>query len=212
MSDVATLLSEFLDELNAGGAPEATSFLARAENDEQRVELAEGIETVLAFAPDQSRQPRDQDGGFVLGISANRIAAAAASPWSETIPFWRDQAALTIDQLAEAALRNGGVETSEQNVSAAARWIGAMESGAETARTISSRAMDAISDALGVARDKFAAAGAAEPHGAVAFRATDDLAASGVAEDLEIVAFKLANAMPSSPADSEVDGWFSSDG
>ena len=39
MSDVATLLSEFLDQLNAGGAPEAAEFLDRAESDEQRTEV-----------------------------------------------------------------------------------------------------------------------------------------------------------------------------
>jgi hypothetical protein len=210
MSDVATLLSEFLDQLNAGGAPEATAFLARAETDEQRIELAEGIETVLAFAPDESRHPRDSEGGFVLGLSADRIAAAAAAPWSETLPYWREKAALSVDALAERALNEGGVEVSEKNVKAAARWIGAMESGVETARTISARAMDAIADALGVARESFAAAGAAEPHGAVAFRASDDAMAKTVAHELEIAAFAMAEAIPSSPDDVVVDEWFTS--
>lgn len=212
MTDVATLLAEYIDALNGGATPELSDFLNRAESAEARIELAEAIDGVLDLASDDARHPRAADGSFVLGISAERIAAAAVAPWDEAMPAWREGAGLSVGQLADRALETAGIVPSNQAHSAAARWIDAMESGAESARTIAGRAMDAIADALGVARDAFRASGEAAPPAAIAFRSGPD---SGdlqvVSASIELVADALADAMPPAVGEEAVNDWFSRD-
>lgn len=210
MTDVATLLSEYVDALSGGAAPQVNEFLSRAASQEERIELAEAIDVILDFAPDEVRHPRSADGTHLLGgVSSEQIAAAAATPWNEAMPAWRAAAGMTIEQLAEQALSAGNLAADDENRSAARRWIEAMESGAESARTISVLAMDAIADAIGVARDAFKNSGAAVTPGAVAFRKAGSASdARRAAEGIEVVAEALADAMPPAESGAAVDDWF----
>lgn len=209
MNDVDKLLSEFVDSLNAGEAPQAADFIARAVTDEQRVALAEGIEAVLSFVPDEIRHPRGEGGAFVLGLPAERLAEVTRVTWPEAIPFWREEANLTLDQLAVDTLRAGGFEENQANVGAAGRWLAAMEAGAETVRSVSAKAMDAVADALGVARERFSAAGDFEQRGAVAFRAQKVCPDEAAADRLLVVADEIDAAMTPDGPGSGVDNWFS---
>ena len=137
MTDVATLLSEYVDALSGGAAPEVNEFLSRAASQEERIELAEAIDVILDFAPDEVRHPRSADGAYLLGgVSAEQIEAAAATPWNEAMPAWRTAAGVTIEQLAEQALSAGNLAADDENRSAALRWIEAMESGDPKRRVI----------------------------------------------------------------------------
>lgn len=210
MSDVATLLAEFVDALNAGSAPEAFEYLQRAESSEQRVELAEGIEAALELVTYEASHPRDADGTFVLGLPHELIARAARATWPQAVPSWRRSAELSAEQLAERVLDAGGIEKSQSNLSAAERWIAAIEAGAESVRSVSERAREALATALGVTREAFDLAGDFEPGAAVAFRAdadarADEDAASGLIE----IAAALDAAMAGVQEPTEVDSWFS---
>lgn len=209
MSDVSKLLAEFVDALAAGSAPEARDYLARVQSDSDRAELARGIETALMFASDELRHPRAADGSFVLGVSEERIERAARVTWPDAMPVWRSSAELTQDQLAERALRAGGIECDAASVAAASRWVAAMEAGAETVRSISERARAAIADVLGVARELFDVSGDFDPEGAVAFRADADADARLVASQLIDVASAIDAAIPEDAGTARVDDWFS---
>lgn len=208
MTDVATLLAEFIDQLNAGAAPQVDDFLVRAESDEARVELATQIEVAIDFAPEEVRHPRADDGSFVLGLSAARIAEISGVSWPESIPAWRDAANLSVEQLAGRTLELGGIEPSPANLSVARRWIEAMESGAETVRTISSSARRAVADALGINHKRFDQSGSFEPRAAVAFRSRDADVAADASAGLVELAHEIDAAMPARRAGGEVDRWF----
>lgn len=209
MSDAATLLAEFVDQLHAGAAPDAGEFLGRAGDDAQRQELAEGIEAVLMFVPEAVRHPRNADGSFVLGLDKARIDAITQVTWPEALPAWMHAAELDAAQLAAATLAEGGIDASEENVRAATGWIESIQAGSETIRSISTKARAAIADALKVARDAFDAAGDFEPQGAIAFRAGDSDDAIGLSHSLMQVSAELDMALPHDDQASEVDAFFS---
>jgi hypothetical protein len=206
MTDVATLLAEFVDALHAGSLPDAGAFLARAESDEARKELATGIETVLDFVPEEVRHPRDESGAYVLGVPAERIAEAVRVTWPAAMPYWRERAKLSVEELAAAALRAGGIDGGAENVASAGRWIAAMESGAESIRTISLRARAALAEALGIAREAFDEAGDFSTGGALAFRADGNVYADRSVLELSELADQLNDALPPGSA---VDEFFS---
>lgn len=208
MTDAATLLAEFVDQLNAGGAPEAGDFLQRAEDDEQRNELADGIDAVLMLAPEPLRHPRASDGSFALGLDADRIAAIAQVTWPEAMPAWMREAAMTTDELARAALASGAIEATEENVSAAKRWIESIQSGAESVRSISAKARGALADALKVGREAFDAAGDFDPQAAIAFRVEDSDDALAASRALIEVSAMIEDALPGAAPSSEVDRFF----
>lgn len=215
MTDVATLLGEFLDELNAGNGPEVAVFIEKAESEADRIELAQGIEAVLAFAPDSARHPRDAaSGALVSPIDVDEMSAAieemmgASGELAEAVPGWREAFGASVADFARRVLEAGGLATSEGNVSVASRWVTEMESGAVKAESLSDRAMRAVSSVLG-----------SGPEEVVAFRklahdASIDLKAMTsdemVVEKLEDIAEVLGDAMPE-PDDADVDAWFSSD-
>lgn len=209
MSDAATLLAEFIDQLNSGGAPDAGEFLARADDDAQRLELADAIDAALMFAPEDLRHPRAEDGSFVLGLGAERLAKVTQVTWPEVMPIWLREAELTEAELAGAVLETGGIETSAENVAEATSWIDAIKSGAETITSISAKAREALADALQVAREAFDAAGDFSPEAEIAFRGGDNEDAFATTHALMDLSVKLDAALPQSEPQSEVDRYFS---
>lgn len=210
MTDTATLLAEFVDALTAGGAPEASDFIARAESEADRKELAGLITDVLDLLPDTARHPRDQTGALVLGLSRERIAEAVVLTWPEAMPIWRSAKQLTVEQLATRTLEAAELETTPANVTVAGRWIAAMEAGSESIKSISAAALAAIASALGIDREELRSTGDFEPHAALAFRADGAELDGFKAHSLVRVVDQLDAAMPPA-AVNEVDAWFSAD-
>lgn len=217
MTDVATLLGEFLDELNAGNGPEAAAFLDKADTDADRIELAQGIEAVLAFAPDSARHPRDaSSGALVSPVDATELAAVidevmqASSELTEAVPSWRERFGASVADFARRVLEAGGLAPTEGNVGVASRWIEGIESGAIAAERLSDRAMRAVSSVLGAGPDD--ALLATEAHSLdLAFRLEDDAHADEVAEKLDGIAEILGEAIADEDDGPGVDDWFSSD-
>ncbi|MGB1583766.1 MAG: hypothetical protein ACPHCI_08245 [Solirubrobacterales bacterium] len=217
MTDVATLLGEFLDELNAGNRPEAAAFLDKADTDADRIELAQGIEAVLAFAPDSARHPRDASSGVLVSpVDATELAAVidevmqASSELAEAVPSWRERFGASVADFAGRVLEAGGLAPTEGNVGVASRWIEGIESGAIGAERLSDRAMRAVSSVLGAGPEP------AFPPGMdasleVAFRAEENSRDSEVADKLDGIAEVLGEAMIEPTDDVDVEAWFSGD-
>lgn len=211
MTDVATLLSEFVDELNAGHQPDAEQFIGRAESIEDRKELAGLIDQSLTLAPESATHPRDASGNFISPVSRQQIDAIVADAlvaprgWEVAVPELRESVGMSADELARAALAAGEFEATEENVGVAQRWIGQMERGMLGARDISGAALAAIAAALNTSLDALAWEGSASTNAELAFRAEVD--------DEQLVAEKLSNVtdmLGQAIADqSPVDRWFS---
>jgi transcriptional regulator with XRE-family HTH domain len=211
MTDVATLLSEFVDELNAGHQPDAEQFIGRAESIEDRKELAGLIDQSLTLAPESATHPRDASGNFISPVSRQQIDAIVADAlveprgWEVALPELRESAGMSADELARAALAAGEFEATEENVGVAQRWIGQLERGMLGARDISGAALAAIATALNTSLDALAWEGSASTTAELAFRAEVD--------DEQLVAEKLSNVsdmLGQAIADqSPVDRWFS---
>lgn len=216
MTDVATLLGEFLDELNAGNAPEAAAFIEKAESETDRIELAQGIEAVLAFAPDSSRHPRDAaSGALVSPIDTAQLSAVieeamlSSGELAEAVPSWRESFGASVADFARRVLVAGGLAPTEGNVSVASRWVTEMESGAVRAERLSDRAMRAVSSVLGSGPDEVSVSEMASFD--LAYRAADDAPDDEVAEKLDDIAEVLGDAMAGDSEPVDVDAWFSVD-
>jgi hypothetical protein len=210
MNDVATLLGEFLDELNAGNAPEATVFIEKAGTPAERIELAQGIEAVLAFAPDSARHPRDSArGALVSPVDSAQLEAAiveahgASSELAEAVPSWRQRFGASVEDFAKRILAAGGLAPTEDNVSVAARWVAGMESGSIGAERLSDRAMRAVSSVLG--------SGPEDRPFDLAFRADDASRDDVVAEKLDAIAEVFSETLDVSEKEVDAEAWFSGD-
>ncbi len=204
MTDVATLLGEFVDDLNAGRGPEAAAFIEKAESEADRKELAQGIEAVLAFAPDGARQAA----AATSPIDASQLAAAienaleSTSELAEAVPGWRETFGASVADFARRVLTAGGLSTTDENVAVATQWVTGMESGAVIAESLSDRAMRAVSTVLGSGGEELD----------FAFRAENDVADDEVAAKLGGIAEALSDALvDASAADEDVEAWFATD-
>ena len=216
MTDVATLLGEFLDELNAGRGPDATVFIQKAESEADRIELAQGIEAVLAFAPDSALHPRDAaSGALVSPVDSVKLKAAiaevfeASSELAAAVPNWRERFGASVGDFAKRVLVAGGLAPTEGNLSVAERWVDGMESGSIGAERLSDRAMRAISSVLGSGPDDVLAVQGVSYD--LAYRAPEDSPGYDVADKLDEIADVLSEAMPHPEDATYVDAWFSSD-
>lgn len=217
MTDVATLLGEFLDELNAGRGPEAAVFLNQAETEADRIELAQGIEAVLAFAPDSARHPRDAaSGALVSPVDEASLATLieevmqTSSELAEAVPGWRERFGASVADFARRVLEAGGLATTDGNVGVASRWVEGIESGAIGSERLSDRAMRAVSSVLGAGPEPVPPLGMHASMN-VAFRADDDSPEGEVADKLDGIAEVLSDAMGEPADDVDVEAWFSGD-
>ncbi|MFY9487483.1 MAG: hypothetical protein WAP35_02140 [Solirubrobacterales bacterium] len=236
MTDVATLLAEFVDELHGGGLPEVAPFIERAGDLESRKELAKAIEGVLAFSPSSARHPRDAASGeFVdaafkaniekivdkalANVDSMKAVKGAAGGWQIDFPRWRAALGFSQAELAERTLSAGGWEASETQVSVAQRWIAAIEAGTRDASEVSRNALAALAEALRIPRDALIGSGGAPgaSDAALAFRSsdkdTDSASKEQIAERLDAIAEFFDGAMGEyqRPPLSDVDEWFAGD-
>lgn len=214
MTDVATLLGEFLDELNAGRGPEAAAFIEKAGSEADRIALAQSIEAVLAFAPESTRHPQGAASGALASpLDASQLAAAfdevmgSSGELVDVVPSWRETFGASVAEFAQRVLAAGGLAITDGNVTVASKWVDGMESGAIGAERLSDRAMRAVSSVLGSGPDAELAVQGFEMD--LAFRAEDYESDDAVAEKLGDIADVLSDAMQVS--DEDVDAWFAGD-
>lgn len=215
MSDVATLLKEFVDELGAGLQPDAALFIERAETDEDRRELAGLIDLALTIAPTSSTHPRERGGRFVAPISRKQIESLVDETlgerrsWADLLPGLFRERDLSPRKAAEQTLVQGGFEPTGERVAAAERWLDGMSRGLVGFGEVSWTALTALATVLGVPREQLAG-GPGEPDGkyVLAMRASRQITPE-LEDKLNAVTDMLDEQIQRGPAD-EVDAWFSS--
>lgn len=204
MTDLDRLLSEFIDQWNAGQSPSAHDYLERVHDRGDRSELASQISAFLDVAPIPAYSP-----GSLDDARAGRIVAAAgaafeskASGWPTLLPRWRTAAGLTLEQLADRVLESAGLRGADRQKTAG--YLTSMERGKLDASSVTERAMTVVARALGVNAGDLVRAG--QPAYTVAagplFRAVDDDEADHVGEKLTALAEALLAPQELDPVDA----------
>lgn len=215
MTDVATLLARYVDEMNAGRRPQAREYLEQAESDADRRELAAAFESVIRFGPEDAFHPRAGSGEFVseddrrLAASIAEVATSEAADFPQALRRARDERGISFDELVDATVAEAGAPLDDQTRSVARRWLGGLESGSRNVFHTSRAALRAIAAALGtkmediVPREWEAHAGPAQ----IAFRA--DVDNQMFLAQIDAAADHLADALVGAPRDAdELERWF----
>lgn len=147
MTDVHTLLSNFVAGWKAGRRPDVEAFLASVPTDE-REELADAIEAFLIGAPtprydeqtlaelESSQQVRE----------AERAIAGRSGTWPMLLPALRRQRRLTRASVAQTLATELGFPSAHERVR---EHLHDMETGARDARRVSRRVLVALGTVLG---------------------------------------------------------------
>lgn len=194
MSDEADrILSDYIDDWNAGRRPRLEDFLARAAPD-QRDSLADEIAGFVAMAPEPDWQPD--------ALEAVRAEAADLVSLPSALSAWRRRARLTLDQLGAGLARAVGVRDEEKTT----RYLGKLESGSLDPGGVSRTVLARLATLLGVGEQDLEALATPwppAPAAAPAMWRAAPKAALQEREDLEL----LAGALGQEPWD-EVDELF----
>jgi hypothetical protein len=195
------ILSEFIDEWNAGRRPSVDAFLDRASPGE-RSELAGELSAYIAIGP----APR-YDAAALEALRADPIVAAAdAGLWSVLVPSLRERLRLSTSDVAASLVGKLGFAPAREDKTR--DYLERLERGAIPPQRVSRRLLDALAAILRVSPAELDVAGrlgGASPGMAVAFRADRD-AAEAARDDREL--FAAAAAAPASADWDEVDEAF----
>ena len=206
------LLSEFIDDWNAGRRPDVRAYLQRVSVGPERDELAEQIGQWLEVAPTPA-----YDAPARAAIRADpvvqRVFAAGgedAGLWPQLLPVLRQRSGFSVGELASRLAERFGLGTPE--VQRAGDYLERLERGELEASRISRRLVDALADLLGVTPGTLGDAGPfgrglrTAAAGGMLFR-RDGEAGDWVAEDLEVLSMAAAEPAPPQALD-ELDRLF----
>ncbi len=208
----AQLLSQFIDEWNAGQRPDVRAYLQRVPDGPDRDELAEDLGRWLALAPSP-----EYDDATRAAIRAEpvvqRLFAAAdqdAGLWPQVLPALRERSRFSVAQLASRITERFGLGASE--TARTEQYLVHLESGELEPTRVSRRLLTALAELLGVGPDSLADAGAfgmglrpATGHGTLFRR--DASGEEWVADDLEVLAAAAFEPAPAETLD-ELDRLF----
>jgi transcriptional regulator with XRE-family HTH domain len=211
MTAIDRILSDFVDDWNAGRRPQVPDFLDRAapsERDELAARLAEWL--AVAPAPELDAAARAAIRAEAPLAAALRAIESESGLWPELLPRLRERAGLKLSELAERVTSAFGLAGQEER---AAAYLARMESGRLDAARVSRRLLDVLGRALGVGADELAEAGdlggaglRPAPAGGVLFRAERARGGDAFARDLE--ALSEAAMTPAPPPMDELDRLF----
>ena len=200
------VLSDFVDEWNAGRRPQVDEWLARVAAGE-REELAEALMTWLSVAPTP-----EYDDALLAQLRADPAVAAVvagaageAGAWPSLLPRLRERAGLAVRELAARVTGAFGLAGQEARAEA---YLVRMERGELDATRVSRRLLAALGEALGVSAATLAEAGDLRPRvaPAVRFRAAPAARAGMMGADMD--ALSRAAMAPAPPPMDELDRLF----
>jgi hypothetical protein len=210
MSAIDRILSDFVDDWNAGRRPQVPEYLDRAappERDELAARLAEWL--VVAPSPGLDDAARAAVRAEAPLQAALRAIESESGLWPELLPRLRERAGLRLGELAERVTRAFGLAGHEDR---AAAYLERMEAGELDAARVSRRLLDVLGRALGVGGEELAQAGdlgaaglRPAAAGGVLFRA-ERRGGDALAQDLE--ALSEAAMTPAPPPMDELDRLF----
>jgi transcriptional regulator with XRE-family HTH domain len=211
MVNTDLLLSEFIDDWNAGRRPRVRDVLRRVPDDGARAQLARQIDAWLEIAPTP-----DLDAEARAAIRAEpvvqRVFAAVgedAGLWPQVLPELRARSRLSVRQLAGRLVERFALAAEDEGRTAA--YLERMERGELDATRVSRRLLGALADLLGASPGTLADAGSfgrglrPAAAGGTLFRADGD-AEDWVRDDL--VVLSQAALDPAPPSLDEVDRLF----
>ncbi len=208
-TDRDRILSEFIDDWNAGRRPDVDDYLARVPEGE-RDELADQLMSFLTFAP----TPEYSDEAL-KAIRAEPIVAEALSASEgragvlpSLLVRLRARVGLSNAEVASSLVQS--LELGEERAPKTAAYLQRLEEGDLEPSRVSLRVFDALARLFGVPRSELEGAGdlggwAAPAAPAAAFRASDE-AADAAAPHLDLLAKGLTT--PGEAARDEVDDLF----
>ncbi len=211
MSSTDRLLSEFIDDWNAGRRPSVRELLRRVPDGDARERLAADIEAWLELAPTP-----DLDAEARAAVRADpvvqRVFAAVgqdAGLWPQVLPDLRSRARLSVAQLAGRLVERFSLGTADTGRTAA--YLERMERGELDATRVSRRLLDALGELLGTSPATLAEAGGfgrglrPVSAGGTLFR-RDGAADPSIEDDLALLS--RAALEPARPVLDEVDRLF----
>lgn len=209
-SSAEQLLSEFIDDWNAGRRPDVRAFLKRAPEGDERALLAEQLGDWLALAPTPAYDAPAR-AAIRAEPTVQRLFAAAgedAGLWPAVLPAMRERSRLSLGQLATRVAERFGFGAGETTRTEA--YLEQLEQGELEPSRVSRRLLDALADALGVSPGALADAGAfglrPAAAGGTLFRSDGDVE-PWVAGDLDILSAAASEPAPAGSLD-EVDRLF----
>ncbi len=206
------LLSEFIDDWNAGRRPDVRAYLRRAPAGAERDELAEQLGDWLALAPTPSYDEPTRAAIRAEPV-VQRVFAAAdadAGAWPQLLPALRERSRLSLPELAGRLAERFGLGASDTERTAG--YLERLERGELEPTRVSRRLLDALSDALGASPERLAGAGAfgsafrPASAGGTLFRREEGVG-DWVAQDLEVLSDAAFSPAPAQALD-EVDRLF----
>lgn len=206
------LLSDFIDDWNAGRRPNARAYMEKLPAGAARDELLEQIGEWLAIAPTPAFDEQTRAAIRAEPVVQRVFAAVGedAGLWPQVLPTLRERSRLSLAQLASRVTERFGLGASE--AARAETYLERLERGELDASRISRRLVDAVADALGVTPGSLADAGSfgrsmrPAAAGGALFRRTGD-GDDWVAQDLELLSAAAAEPPPAQPLD-ELDRLF----
>jgi hypothetical protein len=205
MVSIDRVLSEFIDDWNAGRRPQVDECLERvAEAD--RAELADQLMTWLEIAPTPQYDDAAREAIAAEPVVREAIAAMSSESglWPALLPRLRSRAALSVGELATrlvSALGLGGdAEPKTEN------YLAELESGRLDPGRVSRRVLDGLARALRVDVSVLEEAGGGAFRPAPMFRASTPPRAD-TAHNLEVLADMLSAPTPAADWD-EIDQLF----
>ena len=206
------LLSEFIDDWNAGRRPDVRAYLQRAPAGPDRDALAEQVGAWLEVAPTPA-----YDAPARAAIRADpvvqRVFAAVgedAGLWPQVLPALRQRKGFSVGELAARLATRVGLAKPE--VERAEGYLERLERGELEASRISRRLVDALAELLGVTPGTLGDAGTfgrglrPAAAGGTLFRRDGD-AGDWVAGDLEVLSAAASEPAPPQALD-ELDRLF----
>lgn len=157
MTSSETVLSQYIDDWNAGRRPRVEDYLARVDASE-RDELAEQIATYVSWAPTPEYSPevlheiRSEPALAQLREATGRKGGL----WSVVLPRLRARAGLGLSELGQRVHGALGLTSGEEKT---ARYLEDMERDRLDPRGVSQRALDALAAVLGTSGRDLAEAG-----------------------------------------------------
>lgn len=212
MSTTDRVLSDFIDDWNAGRRPRVREYLARVPEGRQREELAEQLTTWLEVAPvpgysEATRAEIRADPRVQHVLSA---VGEDAGLWPEVVPRLRERAGLSVGDVAARVVARFGLGSGAE--ARTADYLERLERGELEPSRVSRRLLDALGEMLraspGTLRDAATFGSGMRPAaaGGTLFRASDNDAGRWIAEDIDVLS-RTAMAPAPAPLD-EVDRLF----
>ena len=205
MVSIDRVLSEFIDDWNAGRRPQVDAYLERVPEAE-RAELAEQLMSWLELAPTPRYDDAGRDAVAAEPVARQSVEAMAreAGRWPDLLPRLRERAALSIRELATRLVATIGLASSDEKKTE--RYLGQLESGSLDPARVSRRLIDGLAAVLRVDPALLDDAGGPAFRAAPVFRASTRPSAA-TERNMEVLAEMLTAEAPAEDWD-EVDRLF----